>query len=137
VAKDASAGNTITTGSADWSRLSDRAAWTVAHIEMPVFAGWSYADIAAAHGITKKHITALRAELREELEHLDPEQPCLRRLVPIPVLHDALGMPAVEEELDGLAEVVVYDTVEAHVRHLELRRRRERSSATTKRLDDV
>jgi hypothetical protein len=41
------------------------------------------------------------------------KQPGLVRLVAIPVLPDALGVSAVEEELDGLAEGVGDDAVRA------------------------
>ena len=52
----------------DWSKLSDRAAWTVVNVEMPIlFARKTYATVAADQGITVGRIRRLRQELQEEL----------------------------------------------------------------------
>jgi hypothetical protein len=67
VAKAASERFTITP-EIDWSRLSDRGAWILVAIEMPIsLGGRSYADVAAAVGFDRTRIGALRRELREEL----------------------------------------------------------------------
>ena len=51
---------------------------------------------------------------RLELKRLDMEQAGRVGLVGVPALDDALGLAAVEEELDGLAEPVVHHGIEAH-----------------------
>jgi hypothetical protein len=58
------------------------------------------------------------------MDHLDVKQPGLTGFVTIPVLHHALGIHTLDEELNGLPEPVVYDSIKAHVRHLDVRRRR-------------
>ena len=66
-------GDTTASGSVHvpWSDLSDRSAWILTNVEVPiVFERRRYRDLAASLGVRRDDIGQMRKELRAEVEGL-------------------------------------------------------------------
>jgi len=60
----------MTPNEINWTRLSERGQAILRLVGIPTWAGWSAREIARELGITRRSVSSLLDELRDELERL-------------------------------------------------------------------